>query len=150
MWYLSSTKWAIIDDHPEPYYHVKYAESVDGINWDRKGVISLDFNEEIDAIGNPTVLLRDGIYKMFFSYRKAGGYRNDPNKAYKIGCAETLDGIKFTIESKSIDNYDERGNWESIMNAYPHVFTHNDQTFMLYNGNGFGKSGFGYSILEEG
>ena len=148
MWYLSCTKWEMIDEHPEPFYHVKYAESADGINWERKGIISLDYDHEIDAVGNPTILHEDGIYKMFFSYRKAEGYRLNPDAAYKLGYAESPDGIKFTTRNELIDLNGEAGEWESIMKAYPHVFNFGGRSIMLYNGNGFGQSGFGYAVLN--
>ena len=35
--------------------------------------------------------------------------------------------------------------WDSIMVAYPYVIRFNDKYWMFYNGNGFGKSGFGYA-----
>ncbi len=146
MWYLSCTKWEMIDGHPEPFYHVKYAESADGINWERNGVVSLDFDGEIDAVGNPTVLKEGGIYKMFYSYRKADGYRRDPSTAYKLGYAESEDGIKFTKKDGAVELSGEAGEWESIMQAYPHVFTLDGKYIMLYNGNGFGQSGFGYAV----
>ncbi len=150
MWYLSCTKWEIIDNRPEPFYHVKYAESNDGINWIRNGLVSLDYNEEIDAVGNPTVILEDGIYKMYYSYRKADGYRNDPSKAYKLGYAESTDGIRFIPLNDKIHVVGKAEEWESIMNAYPHVFiNNNNRKIMLYNGNGFGESGFGYATLER-
>jgi hypothetical protein len=35
------------------------------------------------------------------------------------------------------------------MIEYPFVFSHEGTTYMLYNGNGYGKSGFGYAILKN-
>ncbi|HWY10648.1 MAG TPA: hypothetical protein VN026_04940 [Bacteroidia bacterium] len=148
MWYISCTKWEMINNHPEPYYHVKYAESNDGINWERKGLISLDYDKETDAIGNPTVLYEKGLYKMFYSYRKADGYRVDPISGYKLGYAESVDGIKFIPKNNEIEMTGKREDWEEIMNAYPHVLTCSGKLIMLYNGNGFGNSGFGYAINE--
>ena len=148
MWYLSCTKWEIISNHPEPFYHVKYAESEDGINWKREGIVSLDYDDEIDAIGNPTIIFDNGVYKMFYSFRKADGYRLNPAKSYKLGYAESQDGIKFIAKYNTIKLSGQREDWESIMNAYPHVLKCNDQLIMLYNGNGFGMSGFGYAELQ--
>jgi len=149
MWYLSSTRWELHDNYPEPYYHVKYAVSDDGIHWERSGKVSLDYSDEIDAVGNPTILLEDEIYKMFYSYRKGYGYRTDPSKAYRIGYAESKDGMTFIPKNEILEIIGEREEWESIANAYPHVYNFNDRKYMLYNGNGFGKSGFGYAVLEK-
>lgn len=149
MWYLSCTKWEIINNHPEPFYHVKHAVSEDGINWIRKGQISLDYDNEIDAVGNPTIIHENNVFKMYYSYRKADGYRLNPDSAYKLGYAESIDGILFETKIKEIELCGEKDEWESIMCAYPHVLNYNENGLMLYNGNGFGKSGFGYAELIE-
>ena len=35
------------------------------------------------------------------------------------------------------------------MIEYPHVFDHNGKRHMLYNGNNYGKTGFGLAVLEN-
>jgi hypothetical protein len=35
------------------------------------------------------------------------------------------------------------------MIEYAYVFDHNGKRFMIYNGNGFGKSGLGYARMER-
>ena len=35
------------------------------------------------------------------------------------------------------------------MIEYPFVFDHKGQRFMLYNGNGYGKTGFGMAVLTN-
>ena len=39
--------------------------------------------------------------------------------------------------------------WDSEMICYPYVFEHRGRFFMLYNGNGYGKTGFGVAVLEN-
>ena len=39
--------------------------------------------------------------------------------------------------------------WDSKMIAYPNVFEIDQKLVMLYNGNGFGKTGFGYAVLNK-
>jgi hypothetical protein len=34
------------------------------------------------------------------------------------------------------------------MTCYPSVFEIDDRIVMIYNGNGFGRTGFGYAVLE--
>ena len=41
-------------------------------------------------------------------------------------------------------DFDENG-WDSNMMEYCHVFSHDGIFYMLYNGNEFGKEGFGYA-----
>ena len=39
--------------------------------------------------------------------------------------------------------------WDSEMIEYAYVFLHKDKTYMIYNGNEYGTSGFGLAILEN-
>ncbi len=39
------------------------------------------------------------------------------------------------------------GDSEAI--SYPYIFIFKERKIMLYNGNGFGKTGFGYAVLES-
>jgi hypothetical protein len=38
--------------------------------------------------------------------------------------------------------------WDSESVAYPFVFDHAGRRYMLYNGNGYGLTGFGIAELE--
>ena len=38
--------------------------------------------------------------------------------------------------------------WDSEMIEYPAVFDHKGSRYMLYNGNDYGRTGFGLAILE--
>ena len=40
------------------------------------------------------------------------------------------------------------GDWDSDMQCYPHVFECDRRTYLLYNGNEFGRHGFGAAVLE--
>ena len=145
-WYLSCTKWRMINERPEAFYHIKYAESEDGIDWDRKGHIAIDFKSESEAgISRPSVLKDADCYKMWFSYRDGRDYRTDRNASYRIGYAESYDAKHWTrMDRQSGITLSDEG-WDSLMIEYPHVFFHGEQKYMLYNGNGFGASGFGYA-----
>ncbi len=150
MWYLNCEKIEMIDDHPEPFYNVKYAESKDGIHWVRENKISIDFEfGTIDAIGRPCVYKEDGIYKMFHSNRRALGYRDDKEASYSIGYSESIDGItwKRLDQKAGIEKSDE--GWDSLMNEYCTTYEHNGIRYLIYNGNGFGASGFGYAVLKS-
>jgi len=150
MWYLSCVKWTDYEGVPEPFYHIKYAESQDGIVWNRRGIVSIDFKFPDEAgIVRSSVLKHNGIYKMWYSYRSYKNYRKDSNHSYRIGYAESDDGISWERldDIGGLDTSED--GWDSIMTAYPYVFRHNGKILMLYNGNGFGQSGFGYAELVE-
>lgn len=149
MWYISCTGWQIINQHPEPSYHVKYAESSDGIHWRKTGHVCIDYDEFTKAIGRPCVYIDAGIYKMLYSYRSTDSYRTDPEQSYRLGYAESSDGINWIRKDNEVGIVRSKEGWDSEMMAYCHICRHNDKTYLFYNGNGFGRSGFGYAVLDE-
>lgn len=150
MWYLSCTKWEVKSGLSEPYYNVKYAESKDGINWVVEGRVSIDFKTpEECGISRPCVIKENGIYRMWYSYRGIKDYRTNKKHSYRIGYAESNNGIHWTRKDEIVGIDISETGWDSEMIEYPYVYEHRGRKYMLYNGNGFGKSGFGYAILDE-
>lgn len=139
MWYVSGEGWINRD---LPTYNIKYAESDDGIHWQRNGHVCLELNENETALARPCVLIENDIYKMWFSYK-------DPRKGYRIGYAESADGKVWTRfdEESGIDP--SLTGWDSEMIEYSYVFNHKNITYMLYNGNGYGKQGAGYAVCTH-
>ena len=145
MYYLSCDKWEMKSNNVfQHYYKIKYAESSDGINWIRNGKIIIDYRYENEyAISAPRVLKDGNLYKMWYSYR-AGPKGN----TYRIGYAESNDGLYWIRKDEKINlDVSEKG-WDSDMICYPFIFNYNNNRYMLYNGNGYGKSGFGLAILK--
>lgn len=67
---------------------------------------------------------------------------------YRIGYAESEDGIRWNREDSAVQLSPVREAWDSAAVAYPHVFEHRGSLFMLYNGNDYGRTGFGLAMLE--
>ena len=151
-WYLSCTEWRKINNKLEPRYHIKYAESKDGIFWDKKGVIAIDYKDENEAgIVKASVIIEYGIYKMWYSYRSFKDYRISKNTSYRIGYAESKDGISWNRMDNDglfLEANEDINKWDGLMVEYPHVIDVKGKRYMFYNGNGFGKSGFGYAIMN--
>ena len=149
MWYISCTGWRLINDYPEPFYHVKYAESTDGINWNKQGIVCIDYDQFTQAIGRPSVWVEHGRYKMIYSYRSAEGYRKDKNRSYRLGYAESADGITWVRMDDKVGIERSDAGWDSEMMEYCHVYRDHDAVYLFYNGNGFGKTGIGYAVLAQ-
>jgi hypothetical protein len=149
MWYLSCQKIEIINGIPEPFYSVKYAESRDGIDWQRNNITCLDFDENTDAIGRPCVWKEDGIYKMLHSNRKAENYRTNKKASYRICYSESIDGINWKDNSHNLNFVKSKNGWDCLMNEYCTIFQNEEGTQMVYNGDGFGKTGFGYATIYK-
>jgi hypothetical protein len=67
--------------------------------------------------------------------------------AYRIYTAESDDGIAWRRTAAPALEVSDSG-WDSEMVEYPFVFDHNGARYMLYAGNGFGKTGFGIAVLD--
>ncbi len=150
MWYSSATKWVEYDGKTEPYYHIKYAESKNGIDWKRESKVAINFKDKDECgIVRACVLKDNSIYKMWYSYRFLQDYRVDKIKSYRIGFAESKDGINWIRKDEDIGIDISESGWDSEMIQYPFVYDYHDKRYMIYNGNIFGKTGFGYAVLEE-
>ncbi|MBR9847112.1 MAG: hypothetical protein GYB35_13860 [Algicola sp.] len=150
MWYLNCEKIEMINDHPEPFYNIKYAHSKNGVDWERTNDVCIDFDfGKIDAIGRPCVYKEDGIYKMIHSNRKAIGYRNDKLASYSIGYSESKDGISWKRLDHLAGIAKSKQGWDSVMMEYCTTYINQGKRYLIYNGNGFGASGFGYAIQIE-
>jgi len=149
MWYLSCIKWDCIDGGLEPIYNMKYAESIDGINWNQTGKVAIELEHDEGGIVSASVLHENGLYKMWYGKRKRSDYRTNIKNTYRIGYAESSDGVNWIRKDVlSAIDVSENG-WDSEMISYPNVIDSNNELFMFYNGNGFGKTGFGYAIWKE-
>ena len=126
------------------------ATSIDGINWSKIGHnIINDTLDENECQAGPDVFMYNGSYHMYFVYREGVDFRKQKGRGYKIGYAYSNDGFNWNRNDKfaGID-YSQNG-WDSSMHHYPHVFQLNGKYYMLYNGNEFGKYGFGLAVLEN-
>ncbi len=148
-WYASTTEFVVVDGRSEPRYHIKYAESEDGLHWRRPNITCITPKSELEANARPAVIKEGDRYRMWYCYRSIVGYRSDPTQSYRIGYAESVDGVNWERldELAGIDR--SSSGWDSEMMAYPNVFEHKGRKYMLYCGNGFGRSGFGYAELVE-
>lgn len=148
MWYLSCTEWIVINGEVEPKYHIKYCESQDGKNWNREGIVAIDYkNENEGGIASASVIKELGVYKMWFSYRNKFNYRANSAHSYRIGYATSIDGVSWIRKDELVNIRTSQIGWDSEMICYPNVIKFRSKYFMFYNGNGFGKSGFGYATL---
>jgi len=148
MWYASGTGWTFVEDRPEPLYHIKYAESRDGVRWERTGQVCVDYDHFARAIGRPCVYRDEKLYKMLYSYRGLQGYRTNANISYRLGYAESEDGITWVRKDDEVGIGRSEDGWDSQMIEYCYVLKHSGRTYLFYNGNGFGQSGIGYATLD--
>lgn len=153
MWYIYGKKWFLDTEFnkPERVYKIGYAYSGDGINWKKsnlKGLIP-DLIGENECQALPTVIKIGNTYHMYFCYRNATDFRMNFNRSYRLGYAYTEDINNWIRDDKSSGIEFSESDWDSQMMCYPHICKVDDQIFLLYNGNMFGKLGFGLAELSE-
>lgn len=150
MWYIYGTRW--INDPaegPARVYKIAYAASEDGINWSRdsKPLIS-DLLNENECQALPSVVEDNGRFHMVFCYREATDFRKNPERGYRIGYAYSDDLVNWTREAEPGISLSGSG-WDADMMCYPNIFRSKGKIYMLYNGNEFGRYGFGLAVMEN-
>lgn len=138
MWYTSATTWEEYDDgYTRPNYHIKYATSSDGFDWDRDGTVCIDYEHDGEwAIARPSIQVIDGTYEMWYSYATE-------DHGYRIGYAESEDGKSWTRLDDEVGISVSDDGWDSDLLAYPYVVQHEGDRYLFYNGNDYGNDGFG-------
>jgi len=149
LWYASSTGWVVVHEKAEPLYQIKYAESDDGRYWTRNNTTCIEYTFEGEANARPTVIKENGLYRMWYCFRGSIDYRTNKEESYRLGYAESHDGIKWTRKDEEVGIERSAEGWDSMMMEYPYVYEHRGRKYMLYNGNGFGVTSFGYAVLDE-
>lgn len=148
LWYASGQDWLESDGRPEPVYKIRMASSRDGIEWVKFGKDLLESKlGEHECQACPDVIFRDGKYHMFFSYRHSHNYWNKEG-GYRIGYASSVDRMSWARCDEMAGLSVSESGWDSEMVSYPHVFVLDGETYMLYQGNQMGRSGFGLARLR--
>ncbi len=142
MWYGSTLTWDA--GNGEMLHVLHHAKSENGVDW-KKDQHSIPYELGIaQAFSRPTVMHEPGgPYHMWFSYRSGNG------ETYRIGYAFSADGDHWVLKLEDAGIDISESGWDSEMIEYPFVFNHMGEYYMLYNGNGFGASGFGLAILDN-
>jgi len=142
MWYVAGSSWMDIGGKSMPVYTIKYMESGDGINWPEEGRTCIDIEKDDEhGFGRPYVIKEGGLYRMFYSIRVK-------HKGYRLGYAESKDGISWMRKDREAGIDVSESGWDSEMVCYSALVNAGGKTYMFYNGNGFGKTGFGYAELK--
>ncbi len=152
MWYIFGIGWKqyATATAPDRTYKIGHATSYDGTHWVKEEARQIipDRLGATESQALPTVIGINDRYHMFFCYRESFDFRSNANRGYRIGHA-------WSDDLKHWERNDENplleigeGQWDSAMQCYPHVFEFQGKVYLLYNGNEFGRYGFGLAVLE--
>jgi hypothetical protein len=141
MWYASSTAWSVRDGEPKYRIEVRMTESDDGLRWNGESVSCVEPEDDEYALGRPC-LVRDGdIYRMWYSIRSFA-------RPYRIGYAESADGISWTRRDAAAGIERSPSGWDSEMICYAYVVDAGPHRYLFHNGNRHGSTGFGVARWE--
>jgi hypothetical protein len=140
IWYGSNLSWGTGQTQEEMSHLIKVGTSRDGLSWQRDGRIALSFKNTSEYAMSKPCVIRDGsVYRMWYSFRGA---------AYRIGYAESPDGFNWERCDDLAGIMASSSGWDSETLEYPCVFDAVGTRWMLYNGNGYGLTGFGLAVME--
>jgi len=138
MWYGSNLRWG--EAKTDMFHMIKHATSLDGLAWKRDGKVIVQPSDGEYAFARPCVIKDIDRYRLWYAYR---------GDAYRIGYAESVDGLCWNRMDESVGIAPSPGDWDGESIEYPSVFDHDQRRFLLYCGDGYGRTGFGIAILEQ-
>lgn len=141
MWYGSTQSWS--SENGEMIHVINYATSLDGENWEKHG-LAIPYELGVaQAFSKPSVIINEEGYHMWYSYRSGTGEK------YRIGYSHSLDGLNWKRKHNEVGIDISKSGWDSEMICYPFVLEHKGDLYMLYNGNQYGKDGFGIAKWKK-
>jgi len=143
MWYSGGDEWLGRGADARPRYSLRHVRSADGVTWPRQGDVCLEPRDDELGFGRPCMVSREGLLHMWFSRRALDG-------PYRLSYASSLDG------GLSWDRDDGRGGldlgppgaWDAEMVGLSSIVETDDGTYLFYNGNNYGQTGFGVAVAE--
>jgi len=141
-WYGGGNSFDTVEGRQYPRYNIRHAFSPDGIHLEDEYQVCVDMRGGEYRVGRPYVIKRGQLYRMFYG---AG----TKSEGYRLAYAESADGIDWTRRDEEVGIEVSLSGWDSRMQAYPAVVAYKDRTYMFYNGNDYGREGFGYAVLES-
>jgi hypothetical protein len=143
MWYAAGSGWSGSGADARPRYALKHLRSPDGITWPRSGAMCLEPHPNELGFGRPCVLQRDGLLHMWFGRRGLDG-------AYDFGYAASTDGLTWDRDDDKAHLPRGRGHaWDAEMIGLSGLVETGRETYLFYNGNGYGTTGFGVAKAVE-
>lgn len=147
MWYMFGQRWLreTASAAPDRVYKIGHATSLDGITWLKGDGVQIlpDRIGENECQALPSVIEFAGKFHMAFCYRDVHGFRSNPTKGYRIGYACSTDLTTWVRDDAMLGLSGQTGAWDSDMQCYPHLTVSGGAPYLLYNGNAFGRYGFG-------
>ena len=145
VYYIGTDKWKKVNNKYQPLYYIKFAKGSNLYNLktlNHKLLIDI-YDEEVYS--RPTIISYKDKLIMAFCSRKIRDFRDGIN-SYKIQFATA--NRKNLIWKRKEYLFSPNLDWCNKQTSYPFFLKKNDIFYMFFNGNGFGKSGFGVATFH--
>ena len=148
-WYASAVGWISIEaGRLDPTYDLKRATSPDGIFWKTSPTGGLALQDGIGGYARPWVANIGGEEILFYSKRGFRRFREAGGETYRLWWVRLKSGFPNGAAAPVVfENPARPGDWDYEMQEYASVVPLDSGYVMFYNGNGFGRSGFGWATL---
>jgi hypothetical protein len=141
MWYIGGGAWLKEGGRLLPTYSLRTMASTKADSWPGEGESCLVPLADEIGFGRPSVVLEEGIYRMWYSIRRRQGYR--------LGYAESADGVSWQRRDELLELGQPQVGFDDEMTCYPAVVRRGNDLLLYYCGNGYGRSGIGVAVLER-
>ena len=143
MWYIAGDEWTDVGGKEVPTYNMRYLESDRPDRWGTKGRVCLELaNDDEYGFGRPFVQKHGEGFRMWYSIRTR-------SKGYRLGYAESDDGIAWVRKDDQVGIDVSADGWDSEMICFACVQPTPHGTYMFYNGNNYGETGFGVAVWRD-
>jgi hypothetical protein len=141
-WYCAGNHFRQGAEKTLPVYDIRYMESADGIHFPDEGTVCIPVSEEEYRMGRPWVVRSGEGYEMYFG-------ASTERMHYRLAYATSPDGVVWQRDDDALGLAPSREGWDSTMTAYPAVVSAAGRTYLFYNGNDYGREGFGYAVRAD-
>jgi hypothetical protein len=141
VWYAAGSETIVLNGKRTPTYSIRFAESADGLQWSEKGLEVLAPRPPDEfGVGRPCIVQSHQGYELWYSTRSI-------SQGYRIGLARSDDGLQFQRVDPGIEPSPD--GWDSQMICFPQVVETRSGRYLFYNGNDYGRTGFGVAKWSE-
>jgi hypothetical protein len=150
--YTTGTQWIRVGPQWECCYRLRGADSDDGLHWRPDAQAALELVDGEAGLGRQSVVRSGHGWQMWFCHRGTDRFREAGGQAYRLQSAHSTDSRHWEREGQDLQwtTVPQPGDWDGWMQAYPCVTPLGDDLIMVYNGDDFGRGGFGWARASRG
>jgi predicted GH43/DUF377 family glycosyl hydrolase len=142
IWYAGGDRWIDLGGKQVPSYDLRHARSERLDRWPPAGEVVLVPRDDEYGFGRPWVVGAPGGYQMWYSIRSRA-------KGYRLGYAESVDGLAWQRRDGALGLDVAASGWDAEMICYSSLQPTRYGTYLFYNGNNYGETGFGVAVRRD-